>query len=115
MKLRSKKNTLQCLRNRKWENLCSFPDEIERFLLIESGDIIVQLIFLENGRNIYLLSQNGAIKWQIQEQPHKIDLPSPYGCFEYKGGKLTATTQDSYEYEIDMSTGKILRTIAFWK
>jgi hypothetical protein len=59
-------------------------------------------------RNIFGLSKNGEIRWQIQESPHGTQKDKPYiDVFITPSGALIAANWNGVSYSVDPDNGKI--------
>jgi len=61
-------------------------------------------------QNIFMISNDGRILWQIEEFKGIRDQTSYYTNVFFENGKLHAFHPSGFDCEIDLNTGRILRS-----
>lgn len=59
-------------------------------------------------RNIFAVTRQGEILWQIAESPHGTEADKPYvGIFRDRDGCLVAANWNGVDYSVDLESGGI--------
>lgn len=80
--------------------------------IVECGNSLVVRVEPPAGaifnRNIFAITEQGEVLWQIAESPHGTEADKPYvGIFRDKDGGVVAANWNGVDYSVNLESGSI--------